>query len=382
MSGRVFFYVQHLLGIGHLRRAAVIARALDAAGFAVLFVSGGEPVPHLAIGGARLLQLPPALAGDEGFASILDADRRPIDEAWRAARRAALLEAFAAAAPDILLVELFPFGRRPFRFELLPLLEAASRQRPRPLVACSVRDILVDKPDPARQREVVELVERFYDRVLVHGDPSLFRIEESFPAAAALAARIDYTGYVVEPAAAADQGEAGRGEVLVSAGGGAVGLPLLQAALAARPLCRAATAPWRLITGPNLPAAAAAGIAAAAPPGVTVERFRPDFPALLRKCLISLSQGGYNTVMDVLVAGARAVIVPFAAGREMEQTLRARRLAERGVVGLLEAAALSPRALAAALDAALDRPAPPPGAGLDLDGAAGTARRLQALAAR
>jgi predicted glycosyltransferase len=29
---RVFFYVQHLLGIGHLRRAASIAQALVAAG--------------------------------------------------------------------------------------------------------------------------------------------------------------------------------------------------------------------------------------------------------------------------------------------------------------------------------------------------------------
>jgi predicted glycosyltransferase len=381
MSMRVFFYVQHLLGIGHLRRAAVIARALDAAGSEVLFVSGGAPVPHLAIGGARLLQLPPALAGDEGFATILDAASRPIDDAWRAARREALLEAFAAAAPDILLVELFPFGRRPFRFELLPLLEAAAARRPRPIVGCSVRDILADKPDPARQREIVELVERFYDRVLVHGDPRLFRIEESFPAAAALAGRIDYTGYVVEPAAAEAASEAGRGEVVVSAGGGAVGLPLLRAALAARPLGRAAAAPWRLVTGPNLPPAALAELAAAAPEGVTIERFRPDFPTLLRNCLISMSQGGYNTVMELLVAGARAVIVPFAAGHEMEQTLRARRLAARGLVGLVEAADLTPQRLAAALDAALQRP-PTPQAGLDLDGAAGTARRLQALAAR
>ena len=40
---RVFFYVQHLLGIGHLRRAAVLARALVAGGFDVLLVSTGAP---------------------------------------------------------------------------------------------------------------------------------------------------------------------------------------------------------------------------------------------------------------------------------------------------------------------------------------------------
>ena len=53
MTARVFFYVQHLLGIGHLRRAAVLARALADGGFDVLLVSGGAP-EKLDIGRARL----------------------------------------------------------------------------------------------------------------------------------------------------------------------------------------------------------------------------------------------------------------------------------------------------------------------------------------
>src|SRR5207302_1427876 len=63
MNRRVFFYVQHLLGIGHLRRAATLARAMAAAGLDVLLVSGGAPVP-LDIGRARLRQLPPVRARD------------------------------------------------------------------------------------------------------------------------------------------------------------------------------------------------------------------------------------------------------------------------------------------------------------------------------
>ena len=41
----VFFYVQHLLGIGHLKRAATLAQALRDAGFKVVLASGGVPVP-------------------------------------------------------------------------------------------------------------------------------------------------------------------------------------------------------------------------------------------------------------------------------------------------------------------------------------------------
>jgi predicted glycosyltransferase len=36
--------------------------------------------------------------------------------------------------------------------------------------------------------------------------------------------------------------------------------------------------------------------------------------------------------METLVAGARAVVVPFARGQEAEQTLRARCFAERGLL--------------------------------------------------
>ena len=45
---------------------------------------------------------------------------------------------------DVLLVELFPFGRRKFADELIPLLEDA-RRPPRALVLSSVRDILANR---------------------------------------------------------------------------------------------------------------------------------------------------------------------------------------------------------------------------------------------
>ena len=56
---------------------------------------------------------------------------------------------------------------------------------------------------------------------------------------------------------------------------------------------------------------------------------------MLRRCRVSVSQAGYNTVLDILAAGARAVVVPFASERETEQQLRAERLAARGVLELL-----------------------------------------------
>jgi predicted glycosyltransferase len=387
---RVFFYVQHLLGIGHLHRAAAIARALQAEGLDVFFVSGGVPVTGLDLGGAELVQLPPALTADAAFSGLVDAEGRPVDDAWKAGRRAALLEAFARIEPQLLLIELFPFGRRQFRFELLPLLEAAGQRQPRPACVSSVRDILVAKKDPTRLAETVAVARRYFDRILVHGDPRLVRFEETFRAAAEIDDLLCYTGYVVNERPSTSGGDAGRDEVLVSAGGGAVGETLLRTALAARPLSRLAAAPWRLITGTNMPAQAVVELTAALPPGdaggVVIERFRHDFQGLLRNCRLSISQGGYNTVMELLCAGAPAVIVPFAGGQETEQALRARLLADRGLCTVVDEARLTPESLAAAVDTALERAPARPGdinlGDIDLGGAAGTARLVAALAAR
>ena len=366
----VLFWVQHLLGIGHLRRAVTLARALQSNGFSVTVVSGGLPLPDLDFGGADFVQLPPVRAVDIFFKDLRDAADVPIDDSWRDRRRAELLAVHERLRPDILLTELFPFGRRQFRFELLPLLEAARAATPRPLTACSVRDILVQPPKEERRTEMLETARAFYDLVLVHGDPSLVAFDETFPLMAEIADLVRYTGYVVDrkPVEADAVRSAGRGEVLVSAGGGAVSEPLLRAAMAARPLTGLAEAPWRFLVGHNLPSALFEELRDAAPDGVVVERARPDFTTLLRNCLLSVSQGGYNTVMEVLDAGARAVVVPYAGGLETEQTLRAERLSARGVLHVLDEAALTPESVAAAIERARTQPPARLGA-LDTSGA-------------
>lgn len=359
---RVFFHVQHLLGIGHLKRAATICRALADAGFEVTLASGGMPVPEVIPRGVKLVQLPPMAATDVTFKNLVDEQGRPVDDAWKETRKRALLDGWRAARADVLVVELFPFGRRQLRFELLPLLEAAGDA----LVVCSVRDVIQRRP-PEREAEALEVFERHFDRVMVHGDPRVAPFDLGFAAAGKLGERLAYTGYVVDSFPEGNE-HAGKGEVIVSAGGGAVGRRLLEAAIAAKPLTRARDRTWRVIAGVN----ASQGTSAA---GVVVERFRNDFTVLLRNCELSISQAGYNTVVETLQARARAVVVPFSQGSETEQATRARLLGERGLLDWVSEQDLSPGRLAAAVDAALARPRPA-AAAVDLDGARASAARI------
>ena len=377
---RVMIYVQHLLGVGHQRRAAAIARAMIDAGLDVVYVSGGAAVPDLDVGGAAFEQLPPCKAADSSF-RLVDAETGDaIDEAWKERRRARLVDTVAGFEPTVIVIEMFPFGRRAVRFELEPLLEAAASRSRRPRVVSSVRDILVENRDRRKLEDTVATIRRWFDLVLVHGDADFIPFDATFPLAREIASRLCYTGYVCAAPPADGVGDAHRGEILVSAGGGRVGERLLATALEARPLSRQRGATWRLLVGHGMTEDRFNALAARAGDGVVVERARMDFPTLLAGCGASVSLAGYNTVTELLATGAPAVLVPFADRDETDDATRAARLAERGLATVVDEATLEPGALARAVDAAeaRGRRGVPD---IRLDGARETARIVSRLAA-
>jgi predicted glycosyltransferase len=71
---------------------------------------------------------------------------------------------------------------------------------------------------------------------------------------------------------------------------------------------------------------------------------------------LSISQGGYNTLMDILVAGCPALIVPFMADGESEQLFRAREFERRGRIAVLPETDLTPDSLAQAARRAIGMP--------------------------
>ncbi|MEI4471237.1 glycosyltransferase family protein [Frigidibacter sp. MR17.24] len=372
---RIMFYVQHLLGMGHVARASRICAALADAGAEVTVVTGGLPLPNFPPAGLDHVALPPVTSANEGFVGLVDAEGRPVTEAFKAERARRLVETFHRLRPDAVVTEAFPFGRRQLRFELIPLIEAIAAARPRPLLVSSVRDILQTQLKPGRVEEMAALARDHFDAVLVHGDPAFVRFEDTFPLHDQIAGKLRYTGLVAPPPVepAAD----GR-DVVVSAGGGAVGAALSMAAIEA-----AAELPdlrrWAVITGPNLPAPQAEALRAAAarraPGQVEIIGFRPDFASLLAASRLSVSQAGYNTACDLLQARVRAVLVPYAAGGETEQAFRAERMAAAGRAAVVTEDALSGPVLAAAIRAALAMP-DPAASPLDLRGAQTTAQLL------
>lgn len=139
MKKKAMFYCQHVLGMGHLIRSAEIVRALVAGGYEVCFLNGGELAEGFTLpDGIKVINLPPIKA-DAEFRAIHSADGSQNLEAVKAERKKLILETYERQRPDVLVVELFPFGRRKFAFELVPLLEQIQADGRATKVVCSLR---------------------------------------------------------------------------------------------------------------------------------------------------------------------------------------------------------------------------------------------------
>ena len=362
----VLICVQHLLGSGHLVRMRRVAEALVQRGHAVCLVSGGTAVAG-ATGGYRTWQLPILKTAAGDFRSLLTADGRVADAAWLAGRRRQLLALVERQRPQVLVVESYPFGRKQLAQEIQAMLCLAHAQRPRPAVVCSIRDVLQRRSE-RREQQTQQLVQRYFDRVLVHGDAQWLPLSASYRLADGIADKVCYTGYVTqsdceqsdcgqsEPGAAAD----GRDEVIISAGGGAVGERLLRCVLRAGQAVGTGGRTWRVLVGGGVDEAVFNRYRQGAGAGLIVQRNRRDFPLLLRRCALSVSQAGYNTCTDILTAGCRAVLVPYARDGETEQRQRAAVLAAKAGCLVLPESRLSTRRLVDTLARALDATRPRP----------------------
>jgi predicted glycosyltransferase len=377
---KIIFYCQHVLGLGHLFRILELCRALD--GHDVILVTGGQPMEVPLPPFVREVALPPLMMG-RNLAALHTVDAETDIEDIRSRRRRTLLKLFQAERPQLFIVELFPFGRRKFRFELDPVLEAIRMKKiPKCKVICSLRDILVEREDRIKfETRVVTALNRDFDALLMHADPNLVRLEETFGRVADIHIPIIYTGFVTpKPPPESRQKlrhkmglKAGNHLVVVSAGGGKVGGPLLEAALEALlQLAQENKLIGRIFTGPYLDQDTFDRLVAKSSARVMVQRFTSNFPAHLAAADLSISMAGYNTCMNILAAGITALVWPFAHGRE--QRRRANMLTKLGQGRILETNELNPPKLKTIISESLVTPAANSGhSKVDLDGARTTA---------
>lgn len=351
MPKRAMLYCQHLAGIGHLVRSTELARSMSADGWQVLLVCGGK-VPHdFLFPPSVRVELLEAIQSDPEYKSLSVCAEGFALEDVKARRTTRLLILLDVFRPDVLVTEMFPFGRKQFAFELLPLLERARAAEQKPLIVASVRDILVGKQNPEiHERRVLEVVNSLYDIVLVHSDESLQPLQATFAMAKAIQPPVIHTGYIIASSAVEESVAAAEAQhlpipsesgeeplILVSCGSGRLyaGQQLIIAALQAAPILAQSFRHKLLIcAGPLAPPETfleyqqlAAGMA-----NVCLVHDLPFLRSLLGQASLSVSLGGYNTVMELLAARAQALVLAAEPNGDNEQKTRVESLASKGLL--------------------------------------------------
>jgi predicted glycosyltransferase len=350
---KILHYTQHVLGIGHLFRSLAIDAAL--APHEVHLVTGGPEVELDLPTNVRHHSMP-ALKMDAQFQEVQTVDQEADLEATWQDRERILLQLFENLKPDVIMIEMFPFGRKRFARELLPVLEAnRTRQRPATTL-CSVRDILVEKEDQDEfERKVLKWLNPNFDGVLVHSDPNLIRLDQTFARIGEISCPIWYTGYVAQGSALPDKLAAREALdlppdepiLLASAGSGTVGADLLLATLKASILLHDKIEHQLIMfTGPHAGEQLQRELAAIDQnqQHIHVSEFTGRFPDYVLACDLSISMAGYNTTMNLLACGAHGMLYPFDQNREQRMRLTA--LHQAGYFTILEPGDLDPLRLA------------------------------------
>ncbi|MEM7716501.1 MAG: glycosyltransferase, partial [Cyanobacteria bacterium P01_A01_bin.68] len=75
---------------------------------------------------------------------------------------------------------------------------------------------------------------------------------------------------------------------------------------------------------------------------INVSRYTRNLISYMQKADLSISMSGYNTTLNVMTTGVRAMIIPFKGNNDQEQRIRAGKLDSLGVVKMLDESDLHP----------------------------------------
>ncbi len=336
-------------GLGHFMRGLKIARAFHSTypSLSSLIVTGCPVASRYDVpSGVKLLNMPSVTRDDKG--NRVSGDPQQSLAVVKTHRRDLLLRAAQDFQPTLVIVDNSPTG---MDGEAIPTLKWLKSSSGNANVALGLRDIA---GDPAAIREnwrglgVYEFLEEIYDRIFVFGVPEFDNPIENYRLSAAVAEKLIFTGFIAgsNSSGSAQNGaisRANRPTIVVTVGGGGDGSNVVNAFLTMIANSgNALNATSIVIGGPLMPELFRAElVAVAASLGVQFETFVPNIIPYIAHADVVISMGGYNTTMEILAHGKKALIIPRVGGTG-EQLLRARRLADLGLVDFVTTTELTP----------------------------------------
>jgi predicted glycosyltransferase len=295
--------------------------------------------------------------------------------------------------PDLVVIDRDPAH---LLSEIEPVLSFVREKLPQTRVAWALPDV-VGAPGVVLPRwsaeGVYQALDRLCDEVWVYGVRGVFDQAREYQFPPALAGRVHHTGYLRSPAVPPHRipndllrAHPDRPLVLVTAGGGASGYPLISNYFDfLERVNGSATFQSVVISGPMMPARGNTQLSERARklPHVIFHRFSKHVLQYLRHSQLAISRGGYNTLCANLTYRKPSILVPDETPPH-EHLLRADVFGRLRWCGLVRPGELSPARLGESVMAALsgrsDQPRPERAERVSLDGLDCIGERVRVLA--
>jgi predicted glycosyltransferase len=353
---KLLVYSHDAYGLGNIRRMLEICQYLlqTIPNLSILLLSGSPMLQSFRLPqGLDYIKLPCLNRGEAGklAAKYLKMDT----EATVQLRGDLILTTALKFKPDLVLVDKKPYGMKD---ELKDTLNALKDNLPETKWVLLLRDIL-DHPDRTiaewREQDNYQAIQHFYDQVLVVGSPEVFDpcLEYQFPPV--VATKVRFCGYIRRPAGLQDRNtllkefgiSSSDRRVLVTAGGGEDGYPLLHSYLRGLALLPPHY-PLKsfVVSGPEMLQEERERLFQIAEllPNVHMLEFTDDLMSYMEAVDTVVAMGGYNTFCEILSARKPSIIVPRVRPSQ-EQLIRAEKMSQLGILTPILPEELTPEKL-------------------------------------
>lgn len=334
MRKKVLLYSQHLSGTGHFVRMFEIASNL-AENCDIYLIDGGRFIPRKKPQfDFKIINISPIFRQEGNLKSV---ENRHIDQIMLE-RKQILLELIENIKPDVIIIEHFPFSKWILFDEITNFIKKSKSININVKIICSIRDIPIntcDEPAQDYQEKVTQILEQYFDLILIHSDPDLICLENYIPWLNNLKIPFVYTGYISEKLNINSLNNK-QNLILVSLGG-----------LNNRNLILTCAKAWHNLNLDNYKMLIFAPLFISETEflQVTTEiknindniEFKPftnNFINYLSQARLSISQAGYNTCMNILETCTPNILIPNQ--KMSDQIMRSQRLAELNLTTYLD----------------------------------------------
>lgn len=361
---RILVYSHDTYGLGNIRRMLAVSEHICSVhqDVSILIVSG-SPMLHAFRLAPRIdyIKLPCLTRTTSG-----DYEVKSLGLGYEATirmRQRMLVTAVEEFKPDLVLVDKKPFG---VNEELRPALDITrSWQRP-PALVLLLRDILDDPETTIRiwqKNHYYDAIEKYFDSVLVLGSIEVFDLPREYRFPLLAQARVEFCGYLGRPPGTCSGSEirarlgidGAAPVVLVTPGGGEDGAQLIDCFRSALTETSPTGFTSIVVCGPEMPEDAATRLRELAldRDDVHVLNFTGDMVGHIAASDLVVSMAGYNTVCEVLSGRRPALVIPRVRPVR-EQLIRARLMADLGILQMIHPDDATPTLLLNKINKALE----------------------------